>query len=81
MVGPTPAPLPASQLPQGFFAFQAQGSGAAPGRARGWVAERAVYAPSVGGHEGAGASECARRRECVYGESVRGVACAVCCVR
>ena len=31
----------------------------------------------MGGHEGAGASECARRRECVYGESVRGVACAV----
>ena len=32
---------------------------------------------SVGGHEGVGVSECARRRECVYGESVRGVACAV----
>ena len=45
-------------LPQGFFAFQAQGP--APGRARGWVAERAVS-----GHEGAGASECVRRRECI----------------
>ena len=40
--------------------------------ARGWVAECAVC-----GHEGVGVIERARRRECVYGESVRGVACAV----
>ena len=39
-----------------------------PGRARGWVAECAAC-----GHEGVGGSECARRRECVHGESVRGV--------
>ena len=47
------------------------------------MAERAVYSCTRRGwaraDEGAGASECARRRECAYGESVRGVACAACC--